>query len=52
MHSNVVVVIVCIIVGIVFVVLSKNMVVDCVVNVDVCVTTDGELSCYCQPTDL
>ena len=35
-----------------YVVLTKNMFVDCVVDVDICITTDVQLSCYNQPTVL
>ena len=47
-HANVVVVVVVVVVIVIIVilvilvvVLSKNMVVDCVVDVDVCITTDA-----------
>ena len=56
-HKNVVYVVgiidgivVGIVIGIVVVVLSKNMNVDCVVNVYVRITTDGKISCYHQLT--
>ena len=51
MHTCVVIAAVVVVV-VVVVVLSNNIIVDCVVDVDVCITTNVQLSSCNQPTVL